>query len=84
MIQFFLADGLTNGLTKVFHEALADLKSDQEYLSMMDGCFYCIPNINFPPFLDLSLGLLLPIPCAKTDEGCCKNSKNLFKLLTAE
>ena len=26
MIQIFLADGLTNGLTKVFHEALADLK----------------------------------------------------------
>ena len=26
MIQIFLADGLTNGRTEVFHEALADLK----------------------------------------------------------
>ena len=27
MIQIYLVDGLTNGLTKVFHEALADLKN---------------------------------------------------------
>ena len=26
VIQIFLADGLTNGRTEVFHEALADLK----------------------------------------------------------
>ena len=26
MIEIFLADGLTNGRTEVFHEALADLK----------------------------------------------------------
>ena len=60
------------------------IKSDQEYLSKMDGCSYCIPSINFLPSWDLSLGLLLSVPSAKTDEGCCKNSKDLFKLLTAE
>ena len=27
MIQIFLADGQTDGLTEVFHEALADLKN---------------------------------------------------------
>ena len=29
VIQFFLADALTNGLMKVFYEALADLKRDE-------------------------------------------------------
>ena len=38
-IQIFLADGLTNGRTEVFHEALADLKWT------LKPCRACMPAV---------------------------------------
>ena len=72
LIQIFLADGRTDGLTKVFQEVLADLKSRQVLQSPRNG-HQCVTKSNNSLTKMASFALL-------SSSKCCESHSLTFVL----